>query len=54
MFWSQVSVKTMIPQTTPNQNEFSLILFDRNNEVKDAAMGVPGRQILSGLNVQAG
>ncbi|CAD7940504.1 unnamed protein product [Amoebophrya sp. A25] len=46
------SMRTMVPPTTPIENVFSLLLYDLEKEVKDAAMDMPGIQILSGIDIR--
>ena len=46
------SVRAQIPMSTPINNMFSLVLFDKFNMVQDAAMNIAGRVIRSGLNFE--
>mmetsp|Transcript_26705 Transcript_26705/g.67308 ORF Transcript_26705/g.67308 Transcript_26705/m.67308 type:complete len:1001 (-) Transcript_26705:744-3746(-) len=46
------SMRTMVPQTTPLINRFSVLLYDNQKEVRDAAMDMEGIQILSGIDIR--
>lgn len=44
-------MRATIPMSTPLNNFFSLVLYDKHNKVRDAAMNIAGREIQSGLNL---
>ncbi|CAD7968709.1 unnamed protein product [Amoebophrya sp. A120] len=46
------SMRTMVPQTTPVNNRFSVLLYDLQKEVRDAAMDREGLKMLSGIDIR--
>jgi len=47
------TMKVFTPESTPSPNVFSLLVYNNDNEVQDAAMSMAGQAIHSGLSLLA-